>query len=68
VPHGFQRPYVQRLFSCGAEGFPFSSRPWSLFRLDHHTLFFQEAEMGTILAAAVLLIFSAYLFESMRER
>jgi hypothetical protein len=24
--------------------------------------------MGTILAAAVLLIFSAYLFESMRER
>jgi hypothetical protein len=67
VSRGFQRPYVQRRFSCSAEGFSFSSRPWSLFRLGRHTLFLREAGIGTILAPAALLVFSADLFESMRE-
>jgi hypothetical protein len=31
-------------------------------------LFFPRAGIGTALAAAALLVFSAYLFESMRER
>jgi hypothetical protein len=32
------------------------------------SFFFPKAGIGTILAAAALLVFSAYLFESMRER